>query len=110
MPTYIEYELEDGGVILIESPSNEQGELVKAGRGEDVALKKAQISFSQSLAGVKSQAAIFIKELNELPIDQFKIKFGLSTVGELGNLAVGKIGLGVNYEVTIVWQRNEKLP
>jgi len=29
------------------------------------------------------------------------VKFGINTVGELGNLALGKIELGMNYEVRL---------
>ena len=39
--------------------------------------------------------------------DEAEIKFGVSTVGELGNMAIGKVGAGVNYEITLKWKKPE---
>ena len=107
MSTYIEYELEDGLTILIEASEAEVGGLVQAARGGENVIIKAKKAFTEAFKGAKAQAALLIKELDGLPISEAEIKFGLTTSGELGNLAIGKIGLGVNYEVTLTWKKSE---
>lgn len=104
MPTYIEYELEDGVMILIEDPKDETGGIVKAARG-DGAIVKAKKKFGEALQGAKAQARLLLQEIEDLHVEEAEIKFGLTTTGELGNLAIGKIGLGVNYEVTLKWKK-----
>jgi len=107
MLTYIEYKLEEDATILIEGPDTETGGIVKASRSSDISILKAQKNFSDALKDVKTQARLLIKEIEELHVEEAEIKFGLSTVGELGNMAIGKVGLGVNYEVTLRWKKPE---
>jgi len=108
MTTYIEYELEEGTTILIEGPEESIGGTTKASRGDDPHVDRAKKKFSEALSDVKTQARILIREIEELHVDEAEVKFGLSTVGELGNLAIGKVGLGVNYEVTLKWHKPEQ--
>jgi len=105
MLNYIEYELGDGATILIEGPE-EAGGIVKASRevGEP-ATTKAKKSFSDALKDVKTQATLLIKEVEDLHVTEAEIKFGINTVGEIGNMAIGKLGVGVNYEVTLKWKK-----
>jgi hypothetical protein len=46
-----------------------------------------------------------LKEIEELHVEEAEVKFGINTVGELGNMAIGKLGVGVNYEVTLKWKK-----
>lgn len=105
MPTYVEYKLDENVRILIEGPDAETGGIVKASRSGEVPIVKAKKSFSDALKDVKAQAQLLIKEIEDLHVEEAEIKFGLSTVGELGNMAIGKVGLGVNYEVTLKWKK-----
>jgi len=107
MTTYIEYELEDGATILIEAPNEEGGSgIVKASRGDGGIQKvKAKKTFALALKDVRAQARLLLKEIEELHVNEAEIKFGINTVGELGNMAVGKVGVGVNYEVTLKWSK-----
>lgn len=110
MLTYIEYDLGEGATILIEAPASEKtASVVEAGRqlGE-IAPVKAKKGFQEALKDVKTQAKLLLKEVEDLHVNEAEIKFGINTVGELGNLAIGKIGLGVNYEVTLKWVKPEK--
>lgn len=50
---------------------------------------------------IKIQANLFLKEIEKLHVEEAEIKFGINTVGELGNRAIGKVGIGVNYEVIL---------
>ena len=104
MPKFIEYELEDGLTILIEALEPETTNLVNAARDEENVIVRAKKKFSDALKDVKAQAKILMHEIEELHVDEAEIKFGLTTTGELGNLAIGKVGVDVNYEVTLKWK------
>lgn len=104
MAKYIEYDLGDGSTILIEATDEESGEIVKAARSDgEVTRNKAHMGFVEALRDIKTQAKLLINEIEDLHVSEAEIKFGINTVGELGNMAIGKIGLGVNYEVTLKW-------
>ena len=107
MSTYIEYEIDDGVTILIEFSESDTGRLVQAARTGEAAITKAKITFQEAVAGAKAQAKLLLKEIEDLHVSEAEIKFGLTTTGELGNLAIGKIGLDLNYEVTLKWKKVE---
>ena len=107
MATYIEYELEDGTTVLVET-SEPQGGVVKAARDADGNLiKRASQKFEAALAGVKPWAASLRQQLNDLLADEIEVTFGLKAIGEAGNFAVGKVGGEANYEVTLKWSNKE---
>lgn len=111
MATYIEYDLENGATILIEAPGGETGGIVKASRGDgEVAKVKAKKGFADALKDVRVQAKLLLNEIEELHVNEAEIKFGINTVGELGNMAIGKVGVGVNYEVTLKWTKPADKP
>ena len=66
---------------------------------------KAQKSFSDALKDIRAQAKLLLNEIEELHVEEAEVKFGINTVGELGNMAIGKVGVGVNYEVTLKWKK-----
>ncbi|MCP4359833.1 MAG: hypothetical protein GY796_17640 [Chloroflexi bacterium] len=106
MPTYIEYELDEGTTMLIEAPEGEPTGLIKVSRNaEGNVIVRAKKSFSEALKAAKIQASLLLQEIEDLHVDEAEIKFGLSTTGELDNLALGRVGLGVNYEVTLKWKK-----
>ncbi|MBI5964077.1 MAG: hypothetical protein HY863_11420 [Chloroflexi bacterium] len=107
MPNYIEYQLDENTTILIEGPEEKSDGIVKASLelGE-VAPTKAKKTFSAALKDVRAQAKLLLAEIEELQVSEAEIKFGINTVGELGNMAIGKIGVGVNYEVTLKWKKS----
>lgn len=105
MSTYVEYELDKNTTILIEAPDDESGEVIKASQGAgEVASVKAKKSLIDAMKDVKAQAKLLLSEIEELHVEEAEVKFGINTVGELGNLAIGKIGVGVNYEITLKWK------
>lgn len=107
MATYIEYELEDGTTVLVET-SELQGGVVKAARDADGNLiKRASQKFESALAGVKPWAASLRRQLNDLLADEIEVTFGLKAIGEAGNFAVGKVGGEANYEVTLKWSNKK---
>jgi hypothetical protein len=106
MPSYIEYQLDEETTILIEASEGEAGGIVKASReAGEIAKVKAKKSFADALKDIRSQAKVLMSEIEELHVEEAEVKFGINTVGELGNMAIGKIGVGVNYEVTLKWKK-----
>jgi len=111
MKNYVEYDLGDGATILIEAPDGEVSGIVKAARGDgEVTTAKAKKSFTDALKDVRAQAKLLLAEIEELHVNEAEVKFGINTIGELGNMAIGKIGVGVNYEVTLKWTKPEGKP
>ena len=48
---------------------------------------------------------MLVEEIEDLHVEEAEIKFGINTVGEIGNMAIGKVGVRVNYEVTLKWKK-----
>lgn len=107
MKNFIEYELDDNITILIQAP-DDIGGVVKASRS-DWHLTKAKKTFREALSEAKLQANILLEEIEDLHIQEAEIKFGLTTVGEIGNLAIGKVGVDINYEVTLKWKSTKTI-
>lgn len=108
MTTYIEYKLTDNSTILIEANELDGDEIIKSSRGVIEHTKtKAKKSFVDAMKDIRIQANLLVKEIEELHVDEAEIKFGINTVGEIGNMAIGKVGAGVNYEITLKWKKPE---
>jgi len=115
MPRYIEFPLEGGGAILIESPdepSKAPTGLVPATRGESLKemAEQARQSFDASVENVRKSADLLVNKLRALsdPPDEMEVSFSLKASGELGNIAIGKAGAEANYAVTLRWRKEEK--
>ncbi|RLD06096.1 MAG: hypothetical protein DRI32_03125 [Chloroflexi bacterium] len=66
------------------------------------------MNFKQAFESMKSSNKAVMTEFEDLHVDEAEIKFGINTVGEMGNIAIGKVGVGVNYEVTLKWKKERK--
>jgi hypothetical protein len=114
MAKYIEFPLEGGGSILIETPDEPgkpQSGFVRAGVGEAVQewSDKAQKTFAQSVVGVRQTAGDLLSTLTELSPDEIEVHFSLKATGELGGqLAIAKAGGEANYNVTLRWKKEAK--
>lgn len=112
---YVEFPLEAGGSILIETPDQQekvQSGFVKAGPGEtgrEAAVQAGQ-SFDASVESVRKAAELLVNKLRAIssPPDEMTVSFGLKASGDLGNLAIGKVGAEANYAVTLKWKKDEK--
>jgi hypothetical protein len=110
MPQYVEFSLEGGGAILIESPDEfikSQSGFVRAGEAARQNAEKAALSFEASLENVRKSADLLVSKLRALsnPPDEMEVFFNLKAVGELGNIVVGKTGAESNYTVSLKWKR-----
>ena len=115
MSKYVEFPLEDGGTILIESadePAKTSSGFVKAGVGETIKeeAEKAVQSFDTSMESVRKSANLLVTKLRSLsePPDEMEVIFSLKATGELGNIVVGKGGAEANYTVKLKWRKDEK--
>jgi hypothetical protein len=114
-PRYVEFPLEEGGSILIETPDQQekvQSGFVKAGPGEagrEVALQAGR-SFDASVENIRRAAELLVNKLRaiSMPPDEMTVSFGLKASGDLGNLAIGKVGGESNYAVTLKWKKEDK--
>lgn len=106
MSIYIRYELKDGNTLLIETDEPE-GNVVKVARESGNVIISASTKFQEALHSAKASTIALLDELNDLPIEEMEITFGLKSVGEAGLFAVGKIGMEANYQITLKWKKPE---
>lgn len=109
MNTYIEYELEDGTILQVLAPAGTRNrEPVKASPlGTDQVIQ-AEKTFSEAVEGALKSASTLLKKVKDLKADEVELTFGLLATGELGNFAIGKVGVEASYEVTLKWKNKKE--
>jgi predicted Zn-dependent protease len=110
---YVEFTLEDGGSILIETPDQQekaQSGFVKGAQSEREVAVQAGRSFDASVENVRRAAELLVSKLRAIstPPDEMSVSFGLKASGDLGSLAIGKVGAEANYAVTLKWRKEDK--
>jgi hypothetical protein len=117
MSTYIQFNSSnnDDSIILIEVEDSEietdLGGTVKVGLKERVesSVAIAQETFSSAMeSAIKHNVEGLISGIRALPNppSEAEITFGLKATGEVGNVAVGKIGAETNYSIKLVWKNS----
>ena len=106
MSTYIEYTMDDGSTILVETEEF-SGDVVKASR-DGIDVVKAGRKFTEALTSIRSSLKALITEVDALKVEEAEVRFGLKAVGEAGVFAVGKVGGEMNYEVVLRWKKPEE--
>jgi hypothetical protein len=104
MATYVEYQLADGATLLVEADAPVEMGVVKASR--EIAgnvINAANLSFEDSLAGVRRSAEILVEQLRSLHTEEITVTFKLKATGQLG-FAIARGSLEANYEVTLKWK------
>lgn len=107
MATYIEYTLEDGSTLLVETDESTAGAIKAADAGGNVFVS-AKEKFRDALRAVRSSVTALRQELEGLETDGVEVTFGIKTVGETGLFAVCKASAEVNYQVRLTWSRHEE--
>ena len=109
MPTqFIKYQLDENTTILVQAPDGfEPKGSVKAAVGDEEGVTRSTKTFQQAMEPVHQGALWMLEKLHDLQADEVELKFGLVTTGELGNFAIGKVGVEANYEVTLKWTKKE---
>lgn len=106
---FIEYKLDENTTILVQAPEDfEPQGVVKAAAGDPEGVSRSSKTFQQAMEPFRKAAAWMLEELKDLRADEVELKFGLLTTGELGNFAIGKVGVEANYEVTLKWKKAEE--
>lgn len=107
MKQLIEFELEEGGSILVEVEASEETGMVQAKRGGEV-VQRAQQTFEEAMDKVRPAAQAIIHKLRALhdPPDEIEVEFGLKMDAKAGAL-VAAAGVEANYKVTLTWKREE---
>lgn len=111
MTKYIEFPLEGGGTILVEAPTEEikgKSGFVQAAASPADLVAQAGQSLDAAFENVKKSANLLVDKLSTLstPPDEMDIKFYLKASGEVGNIAIGRVGAEANYEVTLKWKKD----
>ncbi|WP_341676978.1 CU044_2847 family protein [Niveibacterium sp. SC-1] len=110
---YIRFDTADGQTLLVEAEVEElasPGGVVKAGVGDKIreTIAAARDSLDGAMRrAVSGNARAIIEAVQDLPRppSEIEISFGLKVTGEAGNIAVGKAGSDVNYQVKLVWKQ-----
>lgn len=108
MSSYIEYKMDNGSSVLVET-EDVSSDIVKASRGGVNVIETGR-NFTEALASVRGSLQAMVTELNALQVEEAEVKFGLKAVGEAGLIAVGKVGGELNYEVTLRWKKAAEKP
>jgi Trypsin-co-occurring domain 1 len=113
VPRFIEFPTETEGVtILVEVDAAEAVPppgVQKAGLfGKDKSVAVAGERFDVAIRRVISEnvraLTDAVKDLAEKP-DEVELKFGLKATGELGNIAIAKVGVESTFEVRLAWKQ-----
>jgi hypothetical protein len=108
MTKYVEYKQEDGSSAWVEI-STPSTPITRGGEENQSNTLKSTKSFSQALSAIREPVKALLNELNEMPVEEAEVKFGIKTVGEanigVGVFVIGKVGGEMNYEITLKWKR-----
>ena len=103
MKQLVEYELEDGGTILVEVDVPEAG-LERAGRGDQIV--KAKERFADALEQIKPVAQIVLSKLGGLSADEIGVEFGIKLSAKAG-VIIASADTEANFTVTMTWKREK---
>jgi hypothetical protein len=105
MKGFLEYPLEEGGLILVEVDLPEsEGRLVRAAGSEDLIVKAAS-SFENAMGSIKPLANAVVSKLQNLnyPPDEIGVEFGMSFKAD-GNAILTRVGADANFKVSLKWK------
>jgi len=110
MAHFLKYQLEDGTVFEVETTeppaTAHTGDVMRGGGLRGPALD-APRQFSEALGPVKAAARAVMDQFKELATDEIEVEFSLTANGEVGNFAIGTVGVGANYKVKMKWKKAE---
>jgi hypothetical protein len=106
MAELVEYPLEGGGMLLVQSASVDigAGDLGLASSAEEKA-KKAKETLESALAQVTPALKSVASKLRDLSPDDLTVEFGLTLTAETG-IVVAKGSTEVHFTVTLAWSRD----
>ena len=103
MSHLVEFELDDGGHVLVEVEGG--GALVTRGGGGHL-QERASESFTRSIARVKPAADALLASMADLTQrpDEITVEFGVNFSAEAGAF-IGNVGGAANFRVELKWNR-----
>jgi hypothetical protein len=110
MVEIIEYPLDDGGVLRIQSASvdSQRDDLGLASSAGEM-TRKAGETLEASLAQVTPALEVVADKLKGLSSDALTVEFGLTLTAETG-IVVAKGSAEVHFTVTLAWSKDAKKP
>ena len=110
MKRLVEFKLDDGTVILVESeePESRGGAVVRGGGGIEV-VEKAEMGFEAALGKIKPVATAFIARIRDLADapEQVGIEFGIK-LGAKAGAFIASADAEATFKVTMTWKRDAK--
>lgn len=109
MKRLVEFELEDGGSIVVEVDEPDRGGgTVRAGRESDIP-EKARLGFEEAVDKIRPAAESIIKRLRDLTDspDNVGVEFGLKLTGTAGAV-IASTAVEANIKVTLAWNRRHE--
>jgi Trypsin-co-occurring domain 1 len=110
MKRLVEFRLEDGSTILVESEEPEsRGGAVVRGVGPNAMAEKAEQTFESALTKIKPVAAALIakmRDLSDVP-EEVGIEFGIKLGAKTGAF-IASADAEATFKVTLTWKREHK--
>ena len=103
MPSYMQYQNEDGSTVLIEL-LEESGGVVRASKS-GLTIVETGKKFRESFASIRGTIKDLVAEMEDLHVEEGEVKFGLKALAEVNGFVVGKVGGEMNYEITLKWKK-----
>jgi hypothetical protein len=118
MARYIEFATEEGAPILVEVEAEEVVSApgvakagLRFGQRADERIASAQTTFEQAVkAVVRQNVQSFASAVRDLPRPPTEVEFtfALKATGELGNLAIARIGGEANFTIKLAWKGTDE--
>jgi hypothetical protein len=117
VPNYVEFPTDEEGVMVLVEVDGEELQapaVQKAGlfrKSGATSVVTATVNFDVAVRRVVGQNVRALTEAVKklaIPPDHIELKFGLRATGEVGNLAMGKVGGDASIEVTLAWKTPDR--
>jgi hypothetical protein len=109
MKRLVEFPLEDGTTVLVESDEPDSKGPVVRGVGPREIAEKAEQTFETALGKIKPAAAAVIAKLRDLsdPPEQVAIEFGIK-LGAKAGAFITSADAEATFKITLTWKRDPK--
>lgn len=109
MKRLVEFPLEDGSIVLIESDEPEAKGPIVRGIGPREMAERAEQTFESALGRIKPVAGAVIAKLRDLsdPPEQVEIEFGIK-LGAKAGAFITSADAEATFKVTLTWKRAPK--